>query len=237
MKLSAPIFHLKRKAKLLSRKEKIPLHEALDRVAEAEGFRKWSLLSATASGTIAGGELINQFCPGEMVLLGSRPGHGKTVMGLGLLVEAMKAGRRAVFFTLEYSTKDVTNLLRAVGVRQGQFDTLLEFDCSDEISAEFIIKRMGDARYGTVAVIDYLQLLDQHRQKPPLMDQILALKAFAQVKGLIFIFLSQIDRSYDSSTKSIPDLQDVRLPNPLNLSLFNKTCFLHAGEVRLRTVS
>lgn len=30
MKLSAPIYHLKRKAKILSRGENIPLHEALD---------------------------------------------------------------------------------------------------------------------------------------------------------------------------------------------------------------
>src|SRR5579862_7868029 len=39
MKLSAPIYHLKRKARLLSREKKIPLHEALDRIAIEEGFR------------------------------------------------------------------------------------------------------------------------------------------------------------------------------------------------------
>ena len=36
MKLSAPLYHLKRKAKLLSRAENIPLHEALDRIARQE---------------------------------------------------------------------------------------------------------------------------------------------------------------------------------------------------------
>ena len=51
MKLSAPIHHLKRKAKLLSREEKIPLHEALDRVAAQEGFDGWSLLAAKVSAT------------------------------------------------------------------------------------------------------------------------------------------------------------------------------------------
>lgn len=38
MKLSAPIYHLKRKAKRLSREAGIPLHDALDRVAATEGF-------------------------------------------------------------------------------------------------------------------------------------------------------------------------------------------------------
>ena len=237
MKLSAPIFHLKRKAKLLSRKEKIPLHEALDRVAKAEGFRKWSLLSARVCGTSTAEALFRQFGPGEIVLLGSRPGQGKTVMGLRLLVEAMKAGRQGVFFTLECSTQDVTNLVRTIGVQHGKFNTLFDLDCSDEISAELIINRMANALRGSVAVIDFLQLLDQQRHKPPLMDQIRALKVFAQDKGLIFIFLSQIDRSYDSSMRALPDLRDVRLPNPLDLSLFNKTCFLHAGEVQLRAVS
>jgi hypothetical protein len=36
MKLSAPIYHLKRQARILSRDENIPLHEALDRLAARE---------------------------------------------------------------------------------------------------------------------------------------------------------------------------------------------------------
>src|SRR5215470_17176943 len=46
MKLSAPIFILKQQAKALSRSEKIPLHAALDRIANREGFAAWSLLAA-----------------------------------------------------------------------------------------------------------------------------------------------------------------------------------------------
>ena len=41
MKLSAPLYYLKRKAKLLSRAENIPLHAALDRIARQVGF--WQL--------------------------------------------------------------------------------------------------------------------------------------------------------------------------------------------------
>ena len=49
MKLSAPIYHLKRKAKLLSRQKKIPLHEALDRIAVEAARRWWSAVSGTGS--------------------------------------------------------------------------------------------------------------------------------------------------------------------------------------------
>ena len=45
MWLSAPIYRLKRRARLLARNEKIALHVALDRIARAEGFAGWSLLS------------------------------------------------------------------------------------------------------------------------------------------------------------------------------------------------
>jgi hypothetical protein len=63
------------------------------------------------------------------------------------------------------------------------------------------------------------------------------LQAFARAKGLIFVFISQIDRSYDPAVKSCPDLADIRLPNALDLSLFSKTCFLNNGEVQFRAAA
>jgi replicative DNA helicase len=90
---------------------------------------------------------------------------------------------------------------------------------------------------GTLVIIDYLQLLDQKRENPPLADQVRALKAFAKDRGLVIVFISQIDRSYDPSKKPYPDIQDVRLPNPLDLKLFSKTCFLSNGDLRIKAVS
>lgn len=86
-------------------------------------------------------------------------------------------------------------------------------------------------------VIDYLQLLDQKRENPELMPQVRKLKSFARDRGLILVFISQIDRSYDPSKKPCPDISDVRLPNPLDLSLFDKTCFLNNGEIRFQAAS
>src|SRR5581483_6139880 len=237
MKLSAPIYHLKRKAKLLSRQEKIPLHEALDRIAVEEGFRQWSLLSARASVASTASKLFTQFRSGDLALIGARPGHGKTLLSTEILVEAMKAGNRGVFFTLEYTEQHVKDLFRTIGVDVADFRDRFELDTSDAISADFIIKRLGSVPRGTVVVIDYLQLLDQQREKPTLADQVHALKVFAHDRGLIIIFLSQIDRSYDASTKACPDLGDVRLPNPLDLTLFSKTCFLHEGNAQFRGAS
>jgi hypothetical protein len=157
-------------------------------------------------------------------------------MSLELAVEAMKSGNRGVFFTLEYTEKEVLDRFRAIGVEQAKFDDLFEFDNSDDISADYIVKRLAAAPRGTLVVIDYLQLLDQRRANPELKDQIRTLQSFARERGLIFVFISQIDRSYDSLKKPYPDLEDVRLPNPLDLRLFTKTCFLNNGEVQFRAV-
>ncbi|MBR0786247.1 DNA helicase [Bradyrhizobium iriomotense] len=237
MRLSAPIYHLKRKAKRLSREASIPLHDALDRVAATEGFSAWSMLAAKAAALTRASKLFPQFRPGDLMLVGARPGHGKTLMSLELAVEAMKSGHRAAFFSLEYTEKDVLDRLRAIGVEPAQFDKLLEVDCSDAISADYVVKQMAASPRGTFVVIDYLQLLDQRRENPDLTVQVRALKSFARDKGLIVVFISQIDRSYDPAVKPCPDLGDIRLPNPLDLKLFDKTCFINNAEVQFRAAS
>jgi replicative DNA helicase len=237
MKLSAPLYHLKRKAKLLSRAENIPLHEALDRIARQEGFRGWSLLTAKASVIAPAEKLFARLVPGDLVLVGARPGQGKTLMSLELAVQAMRSGSRSIFFTLEYTERDMLDRFRAIGAERDDFSGLFEFDSSDDISSDYIAKRLANAPRGTLVVVDYLQLLDQKRENPELMFQVRALQSFARDRGLIFVFISQIDRSYDPSMKPCPDLDDVRLPNPLDLRLFTKTCFLSNGEVRFRAAS
>lgn len=234
MRLSAPVYQLRRKAKLLSREAGIPLHEALDRIAAQQGFSAWSLLMARASSDTPASKLFARLSPGDLVLVGARPGHGKTLMSLELAVESMKSGNPAVFFTLEYTERDVLDRFRAVGVEPASFDRLFEFDNSDDISADYITGRLAAAPRGTLVVVDYLQLLDQKRANPPLMDQVRTLQSFARRRGLTFVFISQIDRSYDPSTKPLPGLEDVRLPNPLDLKLFTKTCFLNNGEIQFR---
>jgi hypothetical protein len=237
MKLSAPIFHLKRKAKLLSREESIPLHEALDRIATVEGFSGWSPLAAKLSNTAPAAKLYAQLRPGNLMLLGARPGHGKTLLSLELAVEAMKSGKRSVFFSLEYTHTDCLDGFRAIGVDLNEFEELFEFDGSDGIDSEHIARKLAGAPPGTLAVIDYLQLLDQRRESPELMIQIRSLKSVAQERGLVMVFISQVDRSYDPLTKPFPDIEDVRLPNPLDLKLFDRTCFLNDGEVHFSAAS
>jgi len=233
MALSAPIFQLKRTAKSISRSEKIPLNEALNRVAVKEGFNSWSELASSPLSQSSVVRLFNELNDGDMMLLGGRPQQGKTTMALKLIVEAMKSGHQGIFFTLEYNEHDVDELFQKIGVNPKKYGSSFKMDNSDNIDVPYIIQKLEAAPSGTVIVIDYLQLLDQRRETPTISAQMRTLNSFAIERGLIVVLTSQIDRSNELSTKPFPDISDVRLPNPLDTSIFNKTCFMSGGEVQM----
>ena len=237
MKLSVPVYSLKRLAKDLSRDTKIPLHAALNRVAQEEGFASWSLLAARLSAESPARKLLARLAPGNLVLLGARPSHGKTVMGLELAVHAVESGGCAWFFTLEWNMGDLLSGLQTLGKDPSTIGDRFTFDNSDAICSTYIIDRLASAESGTVVIIDYLQLLDQKRENPELADQVRSIKAFARDRGLVVVFISQIDRSYDPAAKPLPGLSDIRLPNPVDLSLFDWACFLNNGAIQVSAVN
>lgn len=231
MTLSTSIPHLKRKARNLQRKERIPLHQALDRIAAQEGYRSWSLLAARNQAGLAGA-MLSTLASGDMALLAGRPGQGKTLAGILLAMEAARTGRHSIFFSLEYTAVAFERRCAALGIAPAAHAPF-RFDGSDLIAADHIEKAMAFAPPGSLAVVDYLQLLDQRRQTPALAAQLLSLKGFAQTRGTILVFLSQVDRRYDAAAKPFPDLGDVRLPNPVDLAMFDKAFFVQGGEIRI----
>lgn len=231
MALSTPIYRLKQRAKALSREAGIPLHRALEQIAREHGYPSWSLLAARAGAPRV--ELFAQLRSGDMLLVAARPGHGKTMLSLEVVGQALAVGRRAVFYTLEYNRREVLDRLRRVGVDPDKADTRLMIDSCDAICADYIQLQQCHAPAGTLIVIDYLQLLDQKRDHPPLDQQVRQLRDFARQRGLIMLFLSQIDRAFECANRSMPLLDDVRLPNPVDLTLFDHACFLNDGKMQL----
>jgi len=233
MTLSAPIYILKHQAKVLARKERIALHRALDRIARREGFSAWSLLSAAADSSVPMSDLYAQLRPGELVLLGSRPGQGKTLLSVELAIRTMREGRSAAFFTLDLTRSDVAERFQVLGERLETYRDRFLFDDSNDICADYIIAALAAAAPGTLVIVDFLQLLDQRRSNPDLMTQVRAFSAFARARRLIVVCISQIDRSFDPSKRAVPDAGNVRLPNPVDLALFDKMCFLNHGKLQI----
>ena len=231
MRFSVPIFRLKREARGLARRKSIALHLALDEIARREGFRSWNHLASSAKAHGAAARLLSAIDPGDLMVLAARPGQGKTVLGLEILAEALAIGRQAIFFSSECTREETGRLLFECG-RAGAAARICQ-ELGDKVCARQIQARLCSTGAGTVAVVDYLQIMDQHRSEPPIGLQIAQLKALAIAREMNLIFLSQVHKSFDSGTKALPDFADLRVTNPLDLSLFNKGCFLHGGALSL----
>ncbi|MEM6587407.1 MAG: DNA helicase [Pseudomonadota bacterium] len=232
MLLSAPIYHLKRNAKALARAGGLPLHAALDRVAIKEGFQSWSHLASSHAKETPAQKVLSQLEAGQLVLIGARPGHGKTLLGLEMALKATQIGRQGFFFTLDYHERDIAEAFTSIGTQPETAQTLM-IDTSDDISAGYIIGQMSKDKRPGLIVIDYLQLLDQKRSNPDLSDQMTALKDHVTDTGAICVLISQIDRTFELSGKQMPDMSDIRLPNPFDLSVFDRLFFLHDGRIRM----
>jgi hypothetical protein len=218
------------------------LCEALDQVAAQEGYATWSLLVAKEARPAQnpwqrGADWLERIAPGDLVLLGARPGQGKTLWAIRLLLHGLRRGQPGWFFALQNDAPNIDALFDSLGEQRANFGANFVFEHSDEICACHIIEQLGAVpkrALTQIAVIDHLQLLDQRRRAPELEQQVRDLRAFAQRTGCILVFISQIRSAFDQGGELLPSRQDIRLLDALDLRLFDKFVFLREGRAMLR---
>ena len=226
-----PISKLKREAKELVRSNAIPLHQALDQIAQQNGFSNWSVLSRYLSKSVEPKRFADITKAGDMVLCAGRPQNGKTQLAVKVMHELILRGWQGVFLTLEYTAKDLLSLTRRMGIDFSRLGDRFVFDDSDRISASYVCETYARSARPSIFVVDFLQILDQDRSKPSLQEQILQFRQFVNGGNSILLFLSQIDRTFEMSDKVTPDRTDIRLPNPLELGLFDHVFFAKDGKM------
>lgn len=231
MKLSSPIHVLKSQAKKLKKSQSITMTEALNKIAEKEGYTSWSLLQSQNSNPYPNSysEILDFFNEGDLVLIGARPTTGKTSFSIGMLVKAIQRKKaKNFYFTLSEVHKDLAGRVAAYDESIGGNNPYFGYSYSNDIQASYIIKNTeSEISKGSLIVIDYLQLLDERRINDPLQKQVEDLKSYAKRTGCIIIFISQLDREIENRTNQKPTINDIRLPNPLDLTLFNKMILLY----------
>ena len=232
MKLSAPLHQLKSNAKKIKKDNNISLTEALNQVAKSEGYLSWSLLQAQQKRILpkTKEDILEYLQPGDLMLIGSRPGFGKTQCSLDILAQALDEKRHCYFFSLEYNQTNITKHFSQLLTNDVTARYLL-IDLCDDISANYIIEKTQDTiGSADIVVIDYLQLLDQKRSNPELQQQIESLKNYARKTKCIIIFISQLDRSFDVNKYALPRINDIRMPNKFDVLQFNKLMLIHENR-------
>lgn len=234
MTLSAPIHVLRSEAKTLKREQGITLNEAQNRIARREGFNAWSHLVTQQKDFLPDSlqQLKRYLHQGDLVLLGARPRLGKMRVAASLVAAtASGTSPKSFFFTLAERAVTVRSKIEPLLPHPYSAHQVVEIDSSDYICADAIIEKLSNETVkGSLIVIDYLQALDEKRINPALQEQIEALRAFALEARCTILFIAQLNRSVDERPEQPPTESDIRLPNPLDLGLFNKILFLYQSQ-------
>lgn len=194
--------------------------------------------------------------PGNLIILGARPGTGKTSIGLHWAVMAAKAGYSVVFYSFEMRAEDLTKILLAVesniyrsNIRDGNLtstdwtqlnkavSTLERLPITIQDSAGLTINQVQSSirknrKCGKceLVILDYLQLTKSSQPKAirelEIAEISRTLKITALRENIPIIALSQLNRAADGET---PKLSHLRESGAIEQDA-DLVCFLHKPD-------
>lgn len=195
------------------------------------------------------------FCPGELVVLGSRPSAGKSTMGLEIAVSVAETGSPAVIFSLEMRKEA---LIMRAACNRGQVDNsnlrhgrlreserhallvalneLREMPLYIDDSAQTFPAMAQAVRKMPVrprlVVVDHLHLMrtvGRHENRNNELASVTRdLKLFAGEMGLSSLLLAQLNRSSEKENRP-PSLHDLRECGAIEADA-DVVLFLHRKE-------
>ena len=174
--------------------------------------------------------VINGLNGGELVLIGGRPGMGKTSFALNLATHIAQQEKNVLYFNFNDKADYFDSRFMTVFARNKIKKTLpVHFYRDFFPSLESIYKTIRDFSDGIAAiVIDYLQMIEG--EKRSLMLQ--RLKEIAKEFDAPVIILSQLTRAPENRKDKHPHLNDVR--DYKDLSAVDKILFLYRESYYLK---
>jgi len=184
-------------------------------------------------------DLLGGLRPGELTIVGGRPGHGKTAFGMMAAVNAAKAGKRVLYISLEMSSIELAERMLAAEARIDlyrlrrsmigcdQRAELVESSARlaglplffDDASSRTMLQigsvaRRQARRTGLDAIfVDYVQLIHPDSTREPRQEQVAKIsrrcKTLARELGVAVIIMAQVNRESASACKA-PRLSELR---------------------------
>jgi replicative DNA helicase len=206
--------------------------EVLDRIADA--VNRGDNLQGISTGWKYLDKFMGGYHKGNLIIVGGRPGMGKSALGLSLAVDCCKWAN-VLFYTIEMSKEELaqryisyfSNIenykIRNASITLAQIEdmstTMYSMDKDfhiidstnrhiDHISAQI---RLHKVKYGlNIAIIDYLQLIDGNAKSryEIVSEASKRLKQLAKELGITVIALAQLKREEKASDK--PSLSDLK---------------------------
>jgi replicative DNA helicase len=206
--------------------------EVLDRIADA--VNRGDNLQGISTGWKYLDKFMGGYHKGNLIIVGGRPGMGKSALGLSLAVDCCKWAN-VLFYTIEMSKEELaqryisyfSNIenykIRNASITLAQIEdmsnTMYSLDKDfhiidstnrhiDHISAQI---RLHKVKYGlNIAIIDYLQLIDGNAKSryEIVSEASKRLKQLAKELGITVIALAQLKREEKASDK--PSLSDLK---------------------------
>ena len=179
--------------------------EVLDEIAtHVEEVRSGK--AAETAGTPTGFREIDRrggLVPTDLIVIAGGTSQGKTSLATSIAVNAMRAGRKVAFYSMEMDRRQIC--ARILAEKTGASSrAILSGNLSDGQYVDSILAsmRVMKARHGIAgAVVDYLQILNVNtKSRSDSAEQILAdaarrLKNIAKDLGIWVIALSQLNRN------------------------------------------
>lgn len=181
-------------------------------------------------------EEVGGFFRGELVILGARPGQGKTSLALQMAAHCAARGRRVYFATLEMGASELAmkQLATESGVssqriRSGRIseeDRSALSDAANRVAVKnlllhdwpeirpFDIQRAARRFDAEIVFVDYLQIVSPPDAKKKRYEQVgdisRQLKMIARQMDVPVVACAQIGRQAENRTETRPKLSDLR---------------------------
>lgn len=180
------------------------------------------------------------FRKGQMIVIGARPGVGKTSLCLNLATNMAYDGVTVALFSLEMSKEEIGQRLlatrsgvslssiRSANIEQGEWQSIVDAISDlrelpiiiDDTSGTTVTEIRAKARrmlHGIergVVIIDYIQLMSsvgrQENRATAVGEMSRGIKVMAKELGVPAIALSQLNREVEGRTNKRPQLSDLR---------------------------
>lgn len=177
--------------------------------------------------------------PGQMIVVGARPGVGKTSFCLNLATNVAQSGATVALFSLEMSDEEIAQRLlssrsgipladiRSGRIRDDQWTPIIEAteelgrldvlvdDTSGTNVTEIRAKarRMLHGKDKGIVIIDYLQLMSsasKDNRATAVGEMSRGMKVMAKELGVPVVALSQLNRGVEGRPNKRPQLSDLR---------------------------